>query len=105
MSIINTGNGNLSGAINSKNSYFPRAHSCSGGSPLRAIASLGQSPGNCLSPSGPRSPPAVLKNKNLVKLRPTPEIRKQLVEVYREDILKLQDAIERDLSKWLEVDY
>jgi len=37
-----------------------------------------------------QSPPAVLKNKNLVKLRPTPEIRKQLVEVYREDILIAQ---------------
>lgn len=29
------------------------------------------------------------------------EDRKQLVELYREDILKLQDLIERDLSSWL----
>lgn len=31
-----------------------------------------------------------------------PEARKKLIEIYREDILKLQDLIKRDLSKWLE---
>lgn len=30
-----------------------------------------------------------------------PRIRQSLVEVYREDILKLQDLIHRDLSEWL----
>lgn len=31
-----------------------------------------------------------------------PEVRGRLVEVFREDILKLQELIDRDLSKWLE---
>jgi hypothetical protein len=30
-----------------------------------------------------------------------PEIRHQLIETYREDILKLQDLLDRDLSSWL----
>ena len=30
-----------------------------------------------------------------------PEIRQQLIEVYRGDILKLQAIIKRDLSQWL----
>lgn len=30
------------------------------------------------------------------------EVQRQLIEVYREDILKLQNLIQRDLSKWLE---
>jgi hypothetical protein len=32
----------------------------------------------------------------------SPEIRAELSEVYREDILKLQDLIQRDLSGWLQ---
>ena len=44
-----------------------------------------------------------LKNRNLAKSpQLTPEIRKQLIELYCEDILKLQVLISRDLSKWLE---
>jgi hypothetical protein len=43
-----------------------------------------------------------LKNRNLVKPPLTPEMRRQLVGVYREDILKLQELIDRDLSGWLE---
>jgi hypothetical protein len=43
-----------------------------------------------------------LKNQNLVKPQLAPEIRKQLVAVYREDILALQGLIQRDLSHWLE---
>ncbi|MBW4638366.1 MAG: sulfotransferase domain-containing protein [Gloeocapsa sp. UFS-A4-WI-NPMV-4B04] len=31
-----------------------------------------------------------------------PEIRRQLIDVYREDILQLQDLIQQDLSSWLE---
>ena len=30
-----------------------------------------------------------------------PELRSQLTEIYREDILRLQDLIQRDLSAWL----
>jgi len=43
-----------------------------------------------------------LKKRNLVKPKLPQKVRKQLVEVYREDILRLQNLIERDLSKWLD---
>lgn len=39
---------------------------------------------------------------NLIKPQLSPAVRKQLSEVYREDILKLQALIQRDLSQWLE---
>jgi uncharacterized protein YozE (UPF0346 family) len=42
-----------------------------------------------------------LIRKNTYKANLSPEERKQLVEIYRSDILKLQDAIGRDLSTWL----
>ena len=45
----------------------------------------------------------VLKKKNLGKPKLSPKIRKKLIAEYREDILKLQDLIGTDLSKWLEV--
>ncbi len=45
---------------------------------------------------------------NIGKINSTPEkpqlslqVRKQLIEEYREDILKLQELIQRDLSSWL----
>ena len=46
---------------------------------------------------------------NLYKInrRPKPslqlEVRKKFIEEYREDILKLQELIDRDLSQWLEI--
>ena len=44
-----------------------------------------------------------LKTRNLVEPPPLQsEVRRQLIKVYREDILKLQDLIHRDLSGWLE---
>jgi hypothetical protein len=44
-----------------------------------------------------------LKTRNLVVPPPVEsEVRRQLMEVYREDVLKLQDLICRDLSGWLE---
>src|SRR5215210_1024401 len=44
-----------------------------------------------------------LKTRNLVEPPPLRlEVRRQLIRVYREDILKLQDLIHRDLSWWLE---
>lgn len=44
-----------------------------------------------------------LHNKNLEKAPPlAQDIRKQLIEVYREDILKLQELLQKDLTKWLE---
>jgi hypothetical protein len=44
-----------------------------------------------------------LKKKNLGKPELPKKIRKQLIEEYREDILQLQELINRDLSQWLEV--
>lgn len=42
-----------------------------------------------------------IKNKNLVKTRLSPELRDEFTEVFREDILELQDLIQRDLTHWL----
>ena len=45
---------------------------------------------------------ASLKRRNLER-RPLPmETRRWLTKVYREDVLRLQDLIERDLSAWVE---
>jgi hypothetical protein len=44
-----------------------------------------------------------LKTRNLVEPPPVqPEIRQQLFEVYREDVLQLQELLRRDLSGWFE---
>lgn len=43
-----------------------------------------------------------LKKRNLDKPELSPEVRERLTEVYREDTLKLQQLIQRDLSAWLE---
>jgi hypothetical protein len=44
-----------------------------------------------------------LKTRNLVEPPPVQsEVRRQLIRVYREDILKVQELIHRDLSAWLE---
>ena len=43
--------------------------------------------------------------QNINLLEPPPlrqEVRRELIKVYRQDILKLQDLIQRDLSGWLE---
>jgi hypothetical protein len=42
------------------------------------------------------------KNKNLVKPQLPLEVRQEWIQVYREDILQLQDLIGCDLSVWLE---
>lgn len=44
---------------------------------------------------------ANIKKSNLSRPQVDPGLRKQLIEVYRDDILKCQDLIQRDLSKWL----
>jgi hypothetical protein len=45
-----------------------------------------------------------LQNRNLSKAPPMPEeTRMELIAAYREDVLKLQDLIGRDLSGWLAV--
>jgi len=44
-----------------------------------------------------------LKTRNLVEPPPVQsEVRRQLIRVYREDILRVQELIQRDLSGWLE---
>ncbi len=44
-----------------------------------------------------------LKSRNLVGPPSIqPEVRRQLIEVYREDVLHLQELLHRDLSGWLE---
>lgn len=42
-----------------------------------------------------------IRNRNLVKPSFPPEIREQLLADYREDVLKLEHLIQRDLSGWL----
>jgi hypothetical protein len=43
-------------------------------------------------------------NSGQKKSGPSPEARSFLIDVYREDILKLQDLIQRDLTAWLTID-
>ena len=43
-----------------------------------------------------------LYNWNLDQQMFPTEVRSSLIEIYREDILKLQDLLQQDLSKWLE---
>lgn len=43
-----------------------------------------------------------LKNQNLVKPDLPLDVRAQLLPVFRDDILQLQDLIQRDLSAWLQ---
>ncbi|MFI5171745.1 MAG: sulfotransferase family protein [Chitinophagales bacterium] len=38
---------------------------------------------------------------NLKKTEMEPQVRKKLIELYREDILKLQKIVDKDLSDWL----
>ena len=42
-----------------------------------------------------------LKNKNFTKPQISPAVKIQLTKAYREDILKLQELIKRNLSSWL----
>ncbi|MFK8185638.1 MAG: sulfotransferase [Phormidesmis sp.] len=44
-----------------------------------------------------------VKKKNLTKPSLSPESRQQLIEAYREETLKLQTMLNRDLSHWLQV--
>ncbi|NER98733.1 MAG: sulfotransferase domain-containing protein [Symploca sp. SIO1B1] len=68
-------------------------------SPLKPIKNFLRA----LFPGKLRTPLAKgIKSKLLVKPTMSPEIKKQLTQEYREDILKVQDLIQKDLSKWLE---
>jgi hypothetical protein len=43
-------------------------------------------------------------NRNLAKPRLSTEVRRRILAVYREDIMKTQDLIDRDLSSWLSLE-
>ena len=43
-----------------------------------------------------------IQKKNLTKPSLAPKLRKQLVQAYREEILKIQNLLGRDLSGWLQ---
>ena len=43
---------------------------------------------------------SLVKN-NIEKVKLSPENREKLINIYRQDILKLQDLVNRDLSNWL----
>jgi len=43
-----------------------------------------------------------VKNRNLVKPQLASETRRQMRDMYQEDVLRLQALIDRDLTKWLE---
>jgi hypothetical protein len=45
---------------------------------------------------------SIPKKQNSIELMLEIEVRKRLIEEYREDILKLQELLQQDLSKWLE---
>ena len=46
---------------------------------------------------------SVLQERNLSEAPPLdPQARRQMVGLYQEDVLKLQDLIGRDLSNWLD---
>ncbi len=46
-----------------------------------------------------------LRQRNLAKPPPlSPEIREQMFALFRDDILRLQDLIQRDLSSWLRIE-
>ncbi len=45
-----------------------------------------------------------VRQNNLAKPPLDPQVKKELIELYREDTLKLQDLINRDLSAWLNAD-
>lgn len=45
-----------------------------------------------------------LNNINLVRPQLSNDVRRKLIKLYREDILKLQDLVQRDLSKWLDLE-
>lgn len=52
-------------------------------------------------PVEPNPLSAGITERDLLEPKPPPEVRSGLAAEYREDILKLQDLIQRDLSGWL----
>lgn len=54
------------------------------------------------APASLRKAMITLKGRNLSQPPLSPETRQQLIPIFRDDILKLQDLIDRDLSAWLQ---
>lgn len=54
-----------------------------------------------LVPESIRQSLALMRQKNLEKPPLSEEVRARISKTYREDILQLQDLLERDLSRWL----
>ncbi len=44
------------------------------------------------------------RNEEIVTPPLPPELRSELIQIYRDDILRLQDLIQRDLSAWLSIE-
>lgn len=42
-----------------------------------------------------------IRNRNLERQNLSPQLRRELTEFFREDILRLQDLLDKDLSHWL----
>lgn len=84
-------------------------HNASGVPKSRALARLLSRPHAIKRMLRPLVPEAArnrmmtkLKNRNLSKRPIDPEIRRELIEVFRTDIEQLQDMIGRDLTMWLQ---
>lgn len=45
-----------------------------------------------------------IRTKNIIKDSCPPEVRKKLIDFFYEDIARLQDMIQRDLSHWLKIE-
>ena len=54
-----------------------------------------------LAPDSLRKAMITFKGKNLSQPPLTDEVRQQLIPLFREDVLRLQNLIQRDLSSWL----
>ena len=86
-----------------------RRHNPSGVPKSRALQALLKRPNPLSATLKPLLPKGLrrrltegLQERNLSKAPPLdPEVRRRLVETYREDVLRLQDLIGRDLSGWL----
>ncbi len=84
-------------------------HNVSGTPKSRALQTFIQKPNPLKSVVKPLVPEGMrrririnLQNRNLAKPPMSEGVREELTEAYREDILKLQDLIGRDLSSWLD---
>lgn len=77
-------------------------HNVSGIPKNRTLQAIGMSLNPILKSFLPVGLHRSIRNRILIKPPELPlEIRRQLIEVYREDILKLQALIQQDLSIWL----